>query len=1035
MTVDELHRRRFEVVRAFENVVRYDTIPSDMSARLDRSIYVLLSLCKIQFSEQSKLRPHTLTIIEKTFDLLTACENADGDYFSKVTEAEPAIAETIKALVDLRPEPERKRYEAVRIPHFKQTKNQGASLRWLLKTTCVPNALHEMTIIDLHQGQGVIDVGSIKIVRKNIFGRLASRVKISLSVTDENFLINPSECPITDSRGRISFEVPLDNPIPLSLDVGRIRDLSHIGYEMAANGQLNALTFWVTINGVREHKVDLPIHVIPNHCITVDIRYPNDDGMTATHEPELFFFGDKGLKINGDYERSYRLRKRRVRIPYWPDTETIALSMMVGRLLSGGTPDRWSVVATVDHPLQLIGHHGQLQAADNPVALEVLFNQSLSPTRKQFDVRVSLTFRKDNGEINEAEIIIPLDLFIDTHRGRLAIDFGTSAIAVAYQGGDAFSKPELKDLMHEDCGGLTLAEYDNSSPERGGPFLPSIVACDSASRNGTSDCRPGFPARRANEQALPGSAEYISLPATDDAIRFRTGRIAISLKHWLGSYSDYVLLPDKTPIPREQLASSVFAALFSAYLHKIDNVDELVLCHPNTFSDTHKELLKSAIRDAAEQTGRTDLTQNILLVGEADAVLAHCFSDPAGPIPHDGDTTLVVYDMGAGTLDLTLARIHASRNSPTSISILNRIGVPIAGGTLDEILAIIVDTELKKIRVENYGLVCKSPRPPFSHAERSSAEIAIDIELWKEIVAAKQRMTSTAQPMFCVEIGTMVMSAPAVNGTSLRELTQVTDLANPPLAAQSYLGIHGSSRKIVLCIPCNEMNNYGMMERFLRCVTVTAMDKLLAPLSMSCEDLNMIIGSGRATQWPWIANRIQSWLTPTHRKKWYFVDAMHVGASRHKQVVVEGALYWAHNKFRSKIHDTGVFRPVFGALIQCGDKRYFLREGEDKSFVPTLESSVTPVQAPPGSKSGELDHSRWEEKFLIQLKTPLILPNNVPTPVAVRRTTDNKFEINVNGQRHQFLPTVAASQTIYQLPWPIGPLHRSGYDEELRRQR
>lgn len=109
-------------------------------------------------------------------------------------------------------------------------------------------------------------------------------------------------------------------------------------------------------------------------------------------------------------------------------------------------------------------------------------------------------------------------------------------------------------------------------------------------------------------------------------------------------------------------------------------IKKLCLTYPNTYTEDSLSKLREIIQTNFGFNG-----DKLVFVPESDAVVAHYFNTRVTssecPI-QEGKEHVLIYDMGAGTLDVSYVLIEGHGNS-VEISIEKRIGIPIAGNYLD----------------------------------------------------------------------------------------------------------------------------------------------------------------------------------------------------------------------------------------------------------------------------------------------------------------------------------------------------------------
>lgn len=123
------------------------------------------------------------------------------------------------------------------------------------------------------------------------------------------------------------------------------------------------------------------------------------------------------------------------------------------------------------------------------------------------------------------------------------------------------------------------------------------------------------------------------------------------------------------------------------------NIKKLILTYPNTYTNNVLDELRNLI-----STKLDDLSGFVDMVPESDAVVAYYFNERINYFGADpqiinerkiniGTERILIYDMGAGTLDLSLVTITRNQNTNrVSADIEKKIGIPIAGNYLDWVL-------------------------------------------------------------------------------------------------------------------------------------------------------------------------------------------------------------------------------------------------------------------------------------------------------------------------------------------------------------
>lgn len=151
----------------------------------------------------------------------------------------------------------------------------------------------------------------------------------------------------------------------------------------------------------------------------------------------------------------------------------------------------------------------------------------------------------------------------------------------------------------------------------------------------------------------------------------------------------------------------MYRQLFHHYLTKVrkdKNIQKLVLSIPNTYTPIHVRM----IRDIARQALPSLYPEHLYTVSESDAVACYyianqnrffkCLSNPEEKTRLHQKECVLVFDMGAGTLDLTYFKKNCAEGR-TTVEFLGKMGVSKAGNFLDYQLADILADLCKRFNV------------------------------------------------------------------------------------------------------------------------------------------------------------------------------------------------------------------------------------------------------------------------------------------------------------------------------------------------
>lgn len=129
-----------------------------------------------------------------------------------------------------------------------------------------------------------------------------------------------------------------------------------------------------------------------------------------------------------------------------------------------------------------------------------------------------------------------------------------------------------------------------------------------------------------------------------------------------------------------------------------EKINKLVLSYPNNFTPKHLKLIKDLIAAKFKQFK----SQYLTFISESDAIASYYLDNwiklNKGRKEEEinafasGDEYVLVYDMGAGTLDITYFCIHTDNDLTKTVKIIGKIGNTLAGNYFDYVLAdVIVD--------------------------------------------------------------------------------------------------------------------------------------------------------------------------------------------------------------------------------------------------------------------------------------------------------------------------------------------------------
>ena len=277
----------------------------------------------------------------------------------------------------------------------------------------------------------------------------------------------------------------------------------------------------------------------------------------------------------------------------------------------------------------------------------------------------------------------------------LGVDFGTSAVVALYGNtttDDGSVQPRdkyIQDLQKIKKTGLAKAyrtaskEYRDVTDEN--IFINSKIVLGANYPHGEDIVKNFDEYPKGRIQFSPGD-------------QFDYSKLLPSLKSMMG----YESVPRKEKVTVDEVYELAYRQLFNLYLNRLTSeapVEKMVMTYPNTFSTEHVKRLKKFARECLGDDLREDY---IVTVSESDAVAYQYLKRRYDPdddfMAHTGedvDRNVLIYDMGAGTLDITYFG-KVVENGVRKVEIKGKFGLNKAGNYLDYVLASIVVNICKK---------------------------------------------------------------------------------------------------------------------------------------------------------------------------------------------------------------------------------------------------------------------------------------------------------------------------------------------------
>jgi hypothetical protein len=701
---------------------------------------------------------------------------------------------------------------------------------------------------------------------------------------------------------------------------------------------------------------------------------------------------------------------------------------------------------------------------------------------------LEIEIQDDDGQkrSHELSIVAPIGLEKLPHSNWLCIDFGTSAIVAAIGFQDKPYFLPLQKLVNEHDPALNLEDYDPNNTERGTDFLPSQIVCDADLRQTETldeKIRKGYP-RYQPASLKPGDPDFIGLPATTPRLREYPGRVIFSLKSWLAQPSETISLQEEVKfyqldslgnvvtekdeedhenpveierpvLPLKNLVESGFAALAEGYITALEVFEkggQLILSHPNTFTAFHKNKLHGIAWKALNQRLGIALPERIRLISESDAVAYHYCRQRMLETQRRGETErqrvlekrrlnnwwerLLVYDFGAGTLDLSLVHIRWNQDGilPEQWQVENRLGVPIAGNHLDSLLARLIDGLLRDESVLNPE-VFEYQYPVVDKQLKGDSKEQLDhrqavYKLWQNIREVKHSADWQEGKPFRVLVGSKGANevvrykenaflpspetAPDVSSESRSESQERSEVEKPVLETDGD--------QIYLKIPATTVHNYAPLQAFIEFVADTVVNELLNGAKIAAEQVNTVVVSGRGALWQGLRERVWNKF-PEHCEK------PKLDKEQVKNAVVSGAIAW------QELSSINTIEPkIKPRLAILREQHHLLTPEEDWEKGPIdlrATSTFRLVQISHQNPKPEKDFNSLHRHFYIfldQIRREtmwkadpwlFVKKEEQPGKTEQQRKTVIKLQ-NRQGQGFDFATVGSVGTVSSTPPWPIG---------------
>jgi len=644
----------------------------------------------------------------------------------------------------------------------------------------------------------------------------------------------------------------------------------------------------------------------------------------------------------------------------------------------------------------------------------------------------------------------------------LCIDLGTSstAVAISDETDNKFSSPEPVDLAS------VVEMHDPNHEEKGKKFISSSISLNPNNiwRNKIHGC--SLWAYMDSNMPFSSGKIITKQLKRDYAISFpfrQSDEIKDKSDNLISAPKILMMLPKneinkentwqyhdgiyqiKDTINIEKLTSNILHEIADFYLPwatyngKIFQ-SRLILTHPNQYSKLHKNRLKNATKLISERIG--SVPHSTRLVSESDAVAAYFLqknniNNKIIKNKSGGKLNILVFDLGAGTLDLTLTKTPVDKDGNLNFSpsnIKKRMGVALGGDMIDLVLYFMIDSILsafsRQEEIINYINPLTEEVSSNLKTTNSARHLKSKYNLAASIRKAKIKLSNTCRKnnissntLFWENEEKLLVKIGSFNDRKNWPIDIIEKVEGDiELDSKKYENINIKIKKSDIYLSLTKtIVKYPDMNTLIDFMVREVPHIFFkGEKSIKLKNIDILLLSGRASLWPLVHEGLDTEIKKSGND-WSFSELLIYeklpDASELKQAVAEGAINIARNvDLPPKKLEHDAFYILCWIPSDSGPNYRKLKQLTKEREVIKIHDKVSLIQAPSGLELSDIKKP-WMSSLLFETEHPhnAIDLNSRDHKITVILETDEEgkkfyrlgdFQGEVKGKCFPIIPTL-----------------------------